>query len=54
MVEHKLKGLCYNYDEKYFLGHKCKEQNNFMVMIEDIYEEEFIVSPMMSYHHHVI
>jgi len=25
MVECQLKGLCYNYDDKYFLGHKCKE-----------------------------
>jgi hypothetical protein len=25
MVECQLKGLCYNCDEKYFLGHKCKE-----------------------------
>jgi hypothetical protein len=27
MVECKLKGLCYNCDDKYFLGHKCKEKN---------------------------
>jgi hypothetical protein len=26
MVECQLKGLCYNCDEKYFLGHKCKEK----------------------------
>jgi hypothetical protein len=24
MDECQLKGLCYNCDEKYFLGHKCK------------------------------
>jgi hypothetical protein len=24
MAERQLKGLCYNCDEKYFLGHKCK------------------------------
>jgi hypothetical protein len=32
MVEHQLKGLCYNYDDKYFSGHKCKEQNLFMAI----------------------
>jgi hypothetical protein len=26
MVEHQLKGLCYNCDDKYFPGHKCKEK----------------------------
>jgi hypothetical protein len=25
MVERQLKGLCYNCNEKYYLGHKCKE-----------------------------
>jgi hypothetical protein len=25
MVERQLKGLCYKYDDKSFLGHKCKE-----------------------------
>ena len=25
MVERQLKGLCYNCDDKYFPGHKCKE-----------------------------
>jgi hypothetical protein len=32
MVERQLKGLCYNYDDKYFSGHKCKEQNLFMAI----------------------
>jgi hypothetical protein len=36
MVEFQLKGLCYNYDDKYFLGHKCKEQKIFMAISEDI------------------
>jgi hypothetical protein len=27
MVECQLKGLCYNCDDKYFPGHKCKEKN---------------------------
>jgi hypothetical protein len=40
MPERQLKGLCYNCDEKYFLGHKCKEQNLFMAISEDISEED--------------
>jgi hypothetical protein len=40
MAEHQLKGLCYNYDDKYFSGHKCKEQNLFMAISEDILEED--------------
>jgi len=24
MEEHQLKGICYNCDDTYFLGHKCK------------------------------
>jgi hypothetical protein len=40
MDECQLKGLCYNCDEKYFLGHKCKEQNLFMAISEDILEED--------------
>jgi hypothetical protein len=36
MVERQLKGLCYNCDDKYFLGHKCKEQNPFMAISEDV------------------
>jgi hypothetical protein len=40
MVEWKLKGLCYNYDEKYFLGHKCKDQNLFMSISKDISKED--------------
>jgi hypothetical protein len=38
MVERQLKGLCYNCDDKYFLGHKCKEQKLFMAISEDISE----------------
>jgi len=44
MVELQLKGLCFNCDDKYFPGRKCKEQKIFMVMTEDIYEED------ISYH----
>jgi hypothetical protein len=40
MAECQLKGLCYNCDEKYFPGHKCKEQNIFMAISEDILEED--------------
>jgi hypothetical protein len=36
MAERQLKGLCYNFDDKYFPGHKCKEQNLFMAISEDI------------------
>ena len=40
MVERQLKGLCYNCDDKYFLGHKCKEQNIFMAISKEISEED--------------
>jgi hypothetical protein len=40
MAECQLKGLCYNCDEKYFLGHKCKEQNLFIDIFEEILEED--------------
>jgi hypothetical protein len=46
MVEHQLKGLCYNCDEKYFPGRKCKEQNIFMVVTEDLPDEDVVVPPM--------
>jgi hypothetical protein len=45
MVECQLKGLCYNCDEIYFPGHKCKEQKKFMVISEDVYDEDVEVSP---------
>ena len=31
MVERQRRGLCYNCDEKYFRGHKCKEQKLFQI-----------------------
>jgi hypothetical protein len=40
MAERQLKGLCYNYDEKYFPAHKCKEKNIFMAISEDVPEED--------------
>jgi hypothetical protein len=36
MVERQLKGLCYNYDDKYFSSNKCKEQNILMAISEEI------------------
>jgi hypothetical protein len=39
MVERQLKCLCYNCYDKYFLGHKCKEQNIFIAISEDVSEE---------------
>jgi hypothetical protein len=47
MAERQLKGLCYNCDEKYFPGHKCKEQNIFMAISEDISEED-VETPLVS------
>jgi hypothetical protein len=40
MVEHQLKGLFYNHDEKYFPGHKCKEKNIFMAISKDVSDED--------------
>jgi hypothetical protein len=40
MVEHQLKGLCYNSDDTYFPGHKCKEQNIFLSISEDVSKED--------------
>jgi hypothetical protein len=47
MVERQLKGLCYNCDDKYFPGHKCKEQNIFMAISEDVSEED-VEAPLVS------
>jgi hypothetical protein len=46
MAERQLKGLCYNCDDKYFPGHKCKEQNLFMAISEDIQEDDDDTSPV--------
>jgi len=46
MVERQLKGLCHNCDDKYFLGHKCKEQKFFMDVTKDLSEEDVVVPPM--------
>ena len=50
MVECQLKGLCYNCDEKYFSGHKCKEKNIFMDISEEIFKEDE-ETPSMSESH---
>jgi hypothetical protein len=47
MDERQLKDLCYNCDDKYFPSHKCKEQNIFMAIFEDILEED-IEMPLVS------
>jgi hypothetical protein len=47
MVERQLKGLCYNCDDKYFPGHKCKEQNIFMAISEDVSEDD-VEAPLVS------
>jgi hypothetical protein len=47
MPECQLKGLCYNYDDKYFQGHKCKEQNIFMAISKDISKED-VETPLVS------
>jgi hypothetical protein len=47
MAERQLKGLCYNCDDKYFSGHKCKEQNIFMAISEDVLEED-VEAPLVS------
>jgi hypothetical protein len=44
--ERQLKGLCYDCDDKYFPEHKCKEQNLFMAMTEDLSEEDVVVPPV--------
>jgi hypothetical protein len=40
-------GLCHNCDEKYFPGHKCKEQNCFMAISKDVSEED-VEAPLVS------
>jgi hypothetical protein len=47
MAERQLKGLCYNCDDKYFLGDKCKEQNIFMAISKDVSEED-VEAPLVS------
>jgi hypothetical protein len=46
MAKRQLKGLCYNCDDKYFPGQKCKEQKLFMAISEDIQEEDVDTPPV--------
>jgi hypothetical protein len=46
MVERQLKGLRYNCNEKYFSGHKCKEQKLFMAISEDVVDKEVEAYPI--------
>jgi hypothetical protein len=46
MYERQPKGLFYNCDEKYFLGHKCKEQKLFMAISK--YVEENVTVPLVE------
>jgi hypothetical protein len=47
MAKRQLKGLCYNCDDKYFPGHKCKEQIFFMAILEDVSKED-VEAPLVS------
>jgi hypothetical protein len=47
MDERRLKGLCFNFDDKYFLGHESKEQNIFMAISEDVSEDD-VEAPLVS------
>jgi hypothetical protein len=46
MVEHQLKGLFYNCDDKYFPRHKCKEYKLFMAIFYVVADKEDEASPM--------
>jgi hypothetical protein len=46
MAERQLKCLYYICDEQYFPRHKCKEQKLFMVVTEDVFEEDVFVPPV--------
>jgi len=47
MDECQLKGLCYNYDDKYFTFHKCQVQKIFMSISDDVSEED-VETPLVS------
>jgi hypothetical protein len=46
MEECQLKGLCYNFDEKYFPKNKCNKQNLFMAISKDVVDKEAKSSPV--------
>lgn len=41
MEEHRKKGLCYNYDEKFFFGHCCTQQKLHLLDANAPSEEEY-------------
>jgi hypothetical protein len=52
MVECQLKGLCYNCDEKYSPGHKCKEHKLFMAIFRTFMMMKLMVDSRGSHSHH--
>lgn len=36
MAARRKKGLCYNCDEPYIFGHKCKQKLAYMILPEDV------------------
>jgi hypothetical protein len=44
MDEHRKKGICYYYDEKYSLGQKCHEQKLFQIEVSTLKSSEDILS----------
>jgi hypothetical protein len=46
MVKRQLKDLCCNFDDKYFPRNKCREQNIFMAISNDVFDEEVEASPL--------
>jgi hypothetical protein len=44
MVQHELKCIFYNCDEKYFWRHKCKEKKLFMAISKDVFEDDIEIS----------
>jgi hypothetical protein len=47
MAKRQVKDLCYNCDDKKISGHKCKEQNIFMAILEDVSKED-VENPFVS------
>jgi hypothetical protein len=43
MVEHQLKGICYNYNEKYCSRNKCKEKKLLVEFFEVIIKMNLMV-----------
>jgi hypothetical protein len=46
MPKFQLKGICYNCDENYFLGHKCKKKK-IMAISKDV-PEEYVTVPLVE------